>query len=198
MNYKLSACLLAFAALAACGGGGEDVAGDPGPGDWQILFDGSDLARWNEIGDANWRLVNDYVEADSGNGFLVSKEDYGDFELTLEFWVTLEANSGVFLRCQDPQQIGADNCYEVNIYDTRPDQTYRSGSIVDVSAPSAQVNTGGRWNAFRIVMQGARLQVELNGTQTVDVQDDRHASGPLALQYGAGTVIFRNVRLRTL
>jgi hypothetical protein len=197
MIYKFSACLLAAAALTACGADGGESAGAR-PGEWQTLFDGSDFSHWNLIGDANWRLVNDYAEADSGNGYLVSKEDYDNFELTLEFWVTLEANSGVFLRCQDPQQIAADNCYEVNVYDTRPDQTYRSGSIVDVAPPSTVINTGGRWNAFRIVAQGSHLQVELNGEPTVDVQDDQLSTGPIALQYGAGTVIFRNVRLRSL
>lgn len=204
MKYLFSVALLAaFAGLAACSPGNEPSADSAagtglGPSDWVTLFDGTDLSRWNEVGDANWRIVNDYVEADSGEGFLVSDTDYGDFELTLEFWVTLEANSGVFIRCQDEQQIGADNCYEVNIFDTRPDQTYRSGSIVGVAAPSATVNTGGRWNAYRIVAEGPRLEVTLNGVQTVEVEDEQYVSGPIALQYGAGTVIFRHVRIRAL
>lgn len=201
MRKPFSVCLLVFVGLAACGSGTETMTGADsvdGPAEWVTLFDGSGLERWSVVGDANWRIVNDYVEADSGNGFLVSDRDYGDFELMLEFWVTLEANSGVFIRCQDDEQVGADSCYEVNVFDTRPDQTYRSGSIVDVAAPSAVVNTGGRWNAYRIVADGARLEVTLNGVQTVDVEDARFTSGPIALQYGAGTVIFRNVRVRSL
>jgi hypothetical protein len=186
--------------LAACGSteDSSDTAADAGPSEWATLFDGTDLSRWNAVGDANWRIVNDYVEADQGTGFLVSDREYADFELALEFWVTLEANSGVFIRCQDDRDIGADNCYEVNIFDTRPDQTYRTGSIVNVAAPTAVVNTGGRWNAFHIVAEGPRLQVTLNGTPVVDVEDARLVTGPFGLQYGAGTVIFRNVRIRTL
>ena len=38
--------------------------------------------------------------------------------------------------------------------------------------------------------------VKLNGQTTVDTNDDKFASGPFALQYGAGRVMFRNVRIR--
>jgi hypothetical protein len=39
--------------------------------------------------------------------------------------------------------------------------------------------------------------VLINGEKTVDVQDNKYARGPIALQYGAGTVKFKNVRLKT-
>jgi hypothetical protein len=165
---------------------------------WVTLFDGSNLNSFNQIGTANWRLADQAVEADSGNGFLVTKESYGDFELTLEFWVDEPANSGVFIRCADPQQVGADNSYEVNIFDTRADQTYRTGGIVNVAAPTSVINTGGKWNTYEIRAQGRRLVVTLNGTRTVDVENGMFASGPVALQYGAGIVKFRNVRIRRL
>jgi hypothetical protein len=136
--------------------------------------------------------------ADTGSGFLVTPVDYTDFELTLEFWVDEPANSGVFLRCQDPAAINQGNAYEVNIYDTRPDQTYRTGSIVEFAAPSEVINTGGQWNTFEIRAEGTHLTVTLNGVQTVDIDDDTYASGPIGLQYGAGVVKFRNVQIREL
>ena len=40
--------------------------------------------------------------------------------------------------------------------------------------------------------------VTLNGVKTVDVQDMKHARGPIGLQYGAGVVKFRNVQVRSL
>ena len=165
---------------------------------WVTLFDGSGLDGWNMVGDATWEIVNDYVEGSGEAGFLVTEVDYDNFELQLEFFVNVEANSGVFVRCQDPGQIAADNCYEVNIFDTRPDQTYRSGGIVNFAAPATIINTGGRWNAYEIVADGSRLQVTLNGSQTVDVEDETYTTGPIALQYGSGTVMFRNVRVREL
>ena len=167
-------------------------------GAWTTLFDGSSLDGWNMLGTANWELVDGAVQADSGSGFLVTEESYADFELTLEFWVDEPANSGIFIRCADAQRVRDTNAYEVNIYDTRPDQTYRTGGIVHLAAPTSVITTGGRWNTYEIVAQGSRLRVTLNGTQTVDVTDSQYADGPIALQYGAGVVKFRNVRVRRL
>jgi hypothetical protein len=165
---------------------------------WTTLFDGSSLDGWRVLGDANWQLADGAVSADSGNGFLVTGASYGDFELTLEFWVDEPANSGIFIRCADPDDIRDTNCYEVNIYDTRADQTYRTGGIVHVAAPTSVINAGGQWNSYEIRAQGSRLLVTLNGTQTVDVTHDEFVRGPIALQYGAGTVRFRNVQIRLL
>jgi len=167
-------------------------------GAWTTLFDGSSLKGWNTVGDANWEVVDKVVQANKGTGFLVTPVPYGDFQITLEFWVSDDANSGVFIRCDDPKTITATNAYEVNIYDKRPDPAYRTGAIVDVAKPAAQINAGGKWNTFDITAKGTKLTVVLNGTKTVDVDDTKHARGPIALQYGAGTVKFRNVRVRTL
>ena len=173
---------------------GVSAQGGAGP----TLFDGSSLDGWNVLGNANWELADGAVQADSGSGFLVTEESYADFELTLEFWVDEPANSGIFIRCADAQSVRDTNAYEVNIYDTRPDQTYRTGGIVHLAAPTSVITTGGRWNTYEIVAQGPRLRVTLNGTQTVDVTDSQYADGPIALQYGAGVVKFRNVRVRRL
>ena len=188
--------------LALLGGGGllaaPGVAAGQAGGGWTTLFDGSSLDGWDVLGDANWELEGDAVRADSGGGFLVTPESYADFELTLEFWVDEPANSGIFIRCADPQSVGAENSYEVNIFDTRPDQTYRTGGIVRFVAPSTVIHTGGQWNTYEIRAEGPRLTVCLNGTLTVDTEDSTYASGPIALQYGAGIVKFRNVRIRVL
>jgi len=165
---------------------------------WTTLFDGSSIDGWRVLGDANWELADAAVSADRGSGYLVTESSYGDFELTLEFWVDESANSGVFIRCSDPDNIGAANSYEVNIYDTRADQTYRTGGIVNVAAPTSVINTGGQWNSYEITAQGSRLVVILNGTQVVDATHDQFVRGPIALQYGAGTVRFRNVQIRVL
>ena len=101
-----------------------------GQAGWKVLFDGSNLNQWDPIGNANWRLVNGIVQADLGNGYLVSKEDFADFDLRAEFWVDATANSGIFIRCTDPKQITAMNAYEVNFFDTRPDPSYGTGAIV--------------------------------------------------------------------
>jgi hypothetical protein len=166
--------------------------------DWTTLFDGKTLKGWNVVGDANWEVVEGLLQASKGTGFLVTPVAYGDFQITLDFWVSDDANSGVFIRCSDPKTISATNAYEVNIYDRRPDPAYRTGGIVDVAKPASQINTGGRWNSYDITARGTKLTVVLNGMKTVDVDHKGFTRGPIALQYGAGTVKFRNVRIRTL
>ena len=164
---------------------------------WRTLLDGTNMNQWTPLGGANWRVVDGTIQADNGMaGFLVSKESYGDFELRAEFWVSPEANSGIFIRCANPKEVTAANSYEVNIFDTRPDQTYRTGGIVDIAKPASMVNAGNQWNTFEIVAKGPRLTVRLNGMPMVDVQDTKHARGPIALQAGAGTVRWRNVQIR--
>jgi hypothetical protein len=163
---------------------------------WRTLFDGSGFDGWAKIGDANWQLVDGAVAADAGTGFLVTEASYADFDLELEFWVTPDANSGVFVRCSDASRIGAASCYEVNIFDQRPDPKYRTGAIVGVAEPQVMLDTGDKWNRYEISAHGRHLVVKLNGQTTVDTNDHKLAAGPFALQYGAGRVMFRNVRIR--
>jgi hypothetical protein len=183
-----------LALLGACSDGGpqRDAAG------WLTLFNGTDLSNWSVVGDGNWRVENGTTTADQSTdgSFLVSDLSFADFELQLEFWVDTDANSGIFIRCTDPESIDETSCYEVNIFDARPDQTYRTGSIVNVAAPSQFVYTGGQWNRYEISAIGNRLQVTLNGRDVVDVEDSRLTAGPFALQHGSGTVRFRNLRIR--
>ena len=102
------------------------------------------------------------------------------------------------MRCCASEAIDQTNAYEVNIFDKRPDQSYRTGGIVDVAKPASIIQTGGKWNTYDITAKGSQLTVVLNAAKVVDVKDTRHAEGPIALQYAAGTVKFRNVRIRQL
>ena len=104
----------------------------------------------------------------------------------------------MFIRCTDRDAIGSDSCYEVNIYDQREDQTYRTGGIVNFAAPTVQIDAGGQWNTYEIRAEGTRLLVTLNGTVTVDIEDSTYSDGPFTLQYGSGVVKFRNVQIQRL
>lgn len=199
MRLASSAVAVLWLQLSACSDGpppSTEAASPAAMAPWTTLFDGSSLNGWKQDGDANWQLSEGSVHADSGSGFLLTDASYGDFDLELEFWVTPDANSGIFIRCADPAQIGAATCYEVNIFDQRPDPSYRTGAIVDVAEPMVHIDTGNRWNNYAIAAHGRHLTVTLNGQRTVDVENDRFTAGPIALQYGAGRVMFRNVRIR--
>ncbi len=165
--------------------------------DWEVLFDGSDLDNFYPLGEAEWNIVDDYVEADGYTGsFLVTNEAYGDFELELEFWPSMDANSGVYVRNSDPQAIAARAGYEINIFDTNENADNRTGSIVFFSAPLAEVETGGKWNKYVIKAEGNRITVHLDGVLVADLEDDTYASGPIALQNNGGLIRFRNIRVK--
>ena len=170
---------------------------------WVTLLDGSKgLDNWDRVGEANWRLVDGVIQADKKagkeNAFLVSKNPYKDFQIRVEFWVSDDANSGVFMRCQDAKKITDKSCYEANVYDQRPDPSYGTGAIVNFAKVSPMPKAGGKWNTYEITAKGPHLIVMLNGTRTAEANDPQFASGPIALQYGAGVVKFRKVQIKPL
>lgn len=177
-------------------------------GGMTVLLDGTEasLKNFEQAGNANWRVGpgeqngGSTIYADLGNGFLVTKESYADFRIRAEVYVDATHNSGIFIRCVDPEEPGADSCYEVNIFDTRPDKSYGTGGIVNV--PGATVNpmptAANKWNVMEIEARGTNLIVRLNGQQTVNVNDSKHARGRIALQRGAGKVMWRKVEIQAL
>jgi hypothetical protein len=178
---------------------------------WVTLFDGKNLDSFNQVGNANWRIEDGLIVADKGNGFLVTKNTYTDYQVRAEFWVDAEANSGVFIRCTDPNKIGSINAYEVNIWDARPDPSYGTGAIVNVGKVDPMPHAAGKWNVYEITAKGSTFTVTLNGQKTVDgAQDAKFASGKVALQHGlglkdangvekdGGTVKFRKVEIKPL
>ena len=180
-------------------------------GGWVTLFDGKNLDNFDKVGDANWRIEDGAVVADKGNGFLVTKNTYTDYQIRAEFWVDSDANSGIFIRCTDPEKIGSATAYEVNIWDTRPDPTYGTGAIVDVGKVNPMPKAAGKWNVYEITAKGSTFTVTLNGQKTVDgAQDAKFATGRVALQHGLGVkddkgvvndkgvVKFRKVEIRPL
>lgn len=203
MNHTFFARLAALAAattLVAIGGCANAPTGNSG---WTPLYEkGSNLNGWTLVGDANWRIQDDAIQADFLRGkvpsYLVTKAQYTDYQIQAEFWVDSNTNSGIFIRCQDPAKIGADNCYEVNIWDTRPDPSYGTGAIVDVAKVSPMPRAGGQWNTMEITAQGDALTVKLNGVVTVNARHSKLTKGYIALQYGSGIVKFKQVLIKPL
>jgi hypothetical protein len=196
-TFKRIAAATAALSLAACANlGMHDKS-------WTTLYDkDSNLNGYTVVGDANWRIQDGLLQADLiqkvGPSYLVTKQSFTDQEIYAEFWVDSHTNSGIFIRCQDPKKIGADSCYEINIWDTRPDPSYGTGAIVDVAKVSPMPKAGGQWNTLEITAKGNRLTVKLNGVVTADATDSKLAKGNLALQYGSGIVKFRKVLTRPI
>ena len=189
------ATIAATALLVGCGTMGN-------PSGWTTLIDGEKgMDNFTRVGDANWTAIDGAVQATQGGkdpAYLLSKQSYTNFEMRVEFWASDDANSGVFMRCQDRSTITDENCYEANIFDQRPDPTYGTGAIVKVAAVSPMPKAGGKWNTYEITVRGSQLILVLNGVKTVDVQNSKLASGPFALQWGRGTIKFRKVQIRPI
>lgn len=203
MKRSLAAALLVTGlAVAGCA---QTFDRDEG---WTTLIDGTKgLENWNRVGDANWRAEDGAIVADRGKGgFLVSKNAYKDFQLRAEFWADPSANSGIYMRCADPQKLTDKSCYEANIFDQRPDPRYGTGAIVHISPVAPMPKAGGKWNTYEITAKGPLLIVVLNGVETARVQHDQLAQGPIGLQYGTlppkgepgGAIKWRKVQIRPL
>lgn len=170
---------------------------------WVTLIDGgTGLDNWIRVGDANWRAVDGAIQADmktdKAASFLVTKNSYTDFRIRAEFWVSDDANTGIYMRCADIKNLTDRTCYEANVFDQRPDPTFGTGAIVHLSPVSPMPKAGGKWNTYDVTVKGTRLIVTLNGVVTADAQDSKLASGPIALQYAAGVVKFRKVQISPL
>ena len=188
--------LLITTALAGC-------ATHSTTGNGSVLIDGAEgLENFQRVGGADWNTADGAIQASQSSStyaYLVSKAKYGNFRLKVDFWASDDANSGVFLRCQDPQNITAENCYEANIFDQRPDPSYGTGAIVLVAkAPVPMPKAGGKWNTYDITLKGPRLTLVLNGVTTVDIEDAKLTNGYIALQWGGGTIKFRKLEMQPL
>ena len=194
-GVALSAVVLIYAANTAM----SQTAGNG----FTVLFDGKNLDHWQGDGKAQFAIEDGAIVAKGkkdpkDTAFLISKDKYKDFQLRAEVWVSDDANSGIFIRCEDPAKPGAKTCYECNIYDTRPDTSYGTGAIVYHAEVNPMPKAGGKWNTMEITAKGRDLTVTFNGEKTAQARSGMHMEGPVALQFGEGTVKFRKVEIKPL
>ena len=177
---------------------------------WTQLFDGKSLDGWTQVGTANWRVEDGALVADKstaparpdgqpgGGGHLVTKDSYKNHMIYAEFWTDVPANSGIFVRCKDPKKIGARDCYEFNIFDTRPDPSYGTGAIVYFAEANPALKAAGKWNTMEITANKRDLVLTLNGTKTAQTNNGFFEEGHFTLQWGSGVVKFRKVAVKPL
>jgi Domain of Unknown Function (DUF1080) len=191
---------LAIAASTAFHGT-SPAAAQSGPG-WTTLLDDKNMGDWDRVGESNWRLEDGAVVADKRTGeiaaHLVSKNSYKDFVIHVEFWASDDANSGIFIRCQEPTKITDRSCYEVNIFDQRKDPSYGTGGIVHFVEVNPMPKAGAKWNTYEITAKGRQITVILNGQKTAELNNGLFAEGPFTLQHGEGVIKFRKVAVKPL
>ncbi|HEX4326576.1 MAG TPA: DUF1080 domain-containing protein [Burkholderiales bacterium] len=188
----LAGLLVSAAALTGC-----NSMGNSG---WTSLMKGNSLDGWSQIGAGNWHATDGMFVGEKGKaGFLVSDHKYKDFMIRAEFWVSDDANSGIFIRGQDQKSMTGKNAYEVNIFDRRPDPTYGTGAIVNTAKAEVVLKAGGKWNTYEITAKGDTFLITLNGVVTVNnVHNGDHSMGYIGLQSDGGTVKFRKFEIKEL
>ena len=195
---RISALVIVAFLVASAGVSRVPIAHAQTAGAWVTLFDGKNFNSWTMTGNANWRIADGIAEADVPRGFLVSRESYGDFELRADVWTRPDSNGGILFRITDARDPGIENGYELNINDTRKDQTGRTGSIVNVAIPLVKFDSGNQWVTVEIRAVGPKMTAKLNGMLTAEATDTKYARGPVALQAAGGLVRYRNVQIREI
>jgi HEAT repeat protein len=114
----------------------------------------------------NWSVKDNTIVFSGKGANLCSAKEYGDFEMIVDWRITKEGDSGIYLR-GTPQvqvwdtsrvevgaQVGSGGLYNNKKYESKPLK------VAD--------NPVGEWNTFRITMIGANVTVYLNGELVVD------------------------------
>lgn len=187
------------------------VAGDSETG-FVPLFDGKTLNGWTVMGSpAGWQVTDGVIRSEAGKGgnWLRTNRTYSDFVLRLEWRVSQNGNSGVFVRCKEdgnPWETG----HEVQISNEPRDDLHCTGSLYGTVAVDPRPDESyERWHTFEIRCEGTRIQVIADGTRCVDADMTRDRairgkplSGYIGLQDAhtgpGGWIEFRNLRLQEL
>lgn len=233
--------LLLGAALAACANNramtpDESGAAASGPvltaneraAGWRLLFDGQTTSGWRgyrqDAAPAGWQVVDGELVRTGGGGDLITVDQFGDFELALDWKVGPGGNSGVFYRIVETAEQTYHTGIEMQVLDDERHADGRSrltsaGALYGLyPAPAGIVNPAGEWNSARILVRGNHVEHWLNGRKIVDAEmwsDDwntrlaaskftqwpgfaKSARGHIGLQDHGDRVWFRNIKIREL
>ncbi len=193
----------------------ESVSADEKEKGVHVLFDGKTLDGWD--GDANVFRVEDgsiiggqLKDKIPHNYFLSTKEEYGDFELRLEFkLIGADTNAGVQLRSKripdHHEMIGYQADLGQNYWGALYDESRRKKVLVAPTQEElAKILKLGEWNDYQILCEGRRIQLWINDFQTVDYTEEDEAieqSGLIAVQIhggGPSEAHYRNIRIRRI
>lgn len=127
------------------------------PSDAIVLFDGKDLSQWldKDGNPAKWKVEKGYMEVVKGTGQIHTKQEFGSFQLHIEWATPTEivgesqgrGNSGVFLM----------NLYEIQVLDSYNNKTYpagMAGSVYGQNPPLINASLPpGEWQTYDIIFR---------------------------------------------
>lgn len=174
------------------------------------LFNGKDLEGWVNHGEEKWYVENGELICESGPsaqyGYLSTKDFYDDYELTLDFKQEANGNSGVFIRSTVEGtkvsgwqvEVAPPGSHTGGIY-----ESYGRGWLIQPEPEKDNALKMGDWNTMKIRVVGDEVTSWLNGTQMVQLSDEKigEGKGAIALQIHDGggiKVRWKNIRLKKL
>lgn len=232
-NVAKASVFLLCAVLAACGNEeiipvGECVNGltdEEREQGWRLMFDGKSLAQWRSYKkpdlSSGWAIENGCLTRVGRAGDIISREQFGDFDLKLEWRISDSGNSGIFIRGDESGKSIHHTGYEMQILDNvghhdSSDPTHRAGAYYDMIAPDHDTTQPvGYWNRVHIIARGPKIEFWLNEKRTANFEQgseqwqalyqqskftDRPAYGTLlkghiGFQDHWDKVWFRNIRI---
>jgi hypothetical protein len=194
---------------------------------WELLFDGQSTDAWRgfkqETMTDGWSVEDGALVRTGPGGDIVTKHEYGDFELTIDWQIATGGNSGIFFHVNEDLDEIWHSAPEVQILDddNHPDgqnPETSAGSNYALHPPSRDVvRPVGEWNEVRLLVRGAHVEHWLNGVRVVEYElgsSDWRAlvaaskfaefpygestTGSLAVQDHGDRVAFRNIKVRRL
>jgi hypothetical protein len=147
---------------------------------WRVLFDGKSLDAWRGWGSRSiplgWQIVEQTLAKEGEVEDLVTREEFGNFELELEWKIGKGGNSGIFYRgtreydhiyWSAPEYQLLDDAYA---RDGRSRLTAAAAAYAIYPCPAGVVKAFGEWNRTRIVVDGAHVEHWLNGVKVVEYE----------------------------
>lgn len=201
--------------------------------DWSNLFNGTSLKGWrtfqNKVS-ASW-MVQDgllYCKGTKGgnqeHADLITEEEFGNFDLYLEWKIAAGANSGILYLVSEKYPATYHSGPEYQLiddkgYPAKLENWQKTGANYAMNAPLLDVTKpAGEWNTTRIIVNNGHVAHWLNGEKIVTYQlwDDTWQqnkangkwkdmdsygsvkSGHIALQDHGGEAWFREIRIRRI
>lgn len=194
MNLRPSIVALAFALVATPLFAAEPntlTAAEKSAG-WKLLFDGKTLNGWRgykteQAGEA-WKVQDGAVVLTAAKaGDLMTKGEFGDFELAFEWKISEAGNSGVIYRVGLGENASFRTGPEYQVLDNEKAKdnklgNHLAGSLYDIGpeVPRDLTKPVGQWNSSRLIVRGWKVEHWLNGRKVVDL-DLASAEGKAAI-----------------
>ncbi len=174
------------------------------------LFNGKNLDGWKIHGTEKWYVEKGKLICESGPdaayGYLSTDKFYKDFELTLQFYLLANGNSGVFFRSTIEGTKIAGWQAEVEPAGEESGGIYESYGRGWLIKPEESVRNAQKtdaWNKMKIRVVGDKVTTWINGTQMITLTDEKigKANGSIALQIHSGggiKVKWKNIKIEEL